>query len=484
MIDSYDRAFAAIDRPAQHNRSGGSFWRKDPPIIRQTLDGPQVTRGGMFPHQVQWWNLPNFIKGLVTGFGGGKSLTLYKRAIAAALENAPVPVIICLPSYPMARMITIPAMEELLQGKQSIYGSKAFQWDFRGSAPLRFRFWYRGREASIWVLSSEKPKSLVGPNVAGVYMDEPFIQPYEAFDKLQTRVRHPLARKREICLAGTPEQLNWGYSLFRGDLSERFDVGLVQASTRDNLALGPEYAARLMAGYDPETAAAYVEGEFVNLAKGRIYFGFDENRNVVPDDQVVLPQGVNMYEGPRGYPIPVGAKLALGMDFNVNPMAFVVFWYTDWHIHYLWEMEIPNADTQYAAQVVRDHFGGPEVISDCFPDPACNQRKTSATGGRTDGSILKTNKFTLFHRRAHPTRRDRYNAANACFRPATNPHLPRATVSPNCKRLIVALNEYTDQNRNTEEGKKLSHILDAATYAPEYLFGLQRPKIYSKKIRM
>jgi hypothetical protein len=438
----------------------------------------------MFPHQLKWWNLPNFIAGLVTGYGGGKSLTLYKRAIASALENAPVPVIICLPSYPMAKMITIPAMEELLQGKEGILGPRNFKWDFNAQAPMRFRIWYRGREATIWVLSSERPKTLVGPNVAGVYMDEPFIQPYEAFDKLHTRVRHPAAQRLEIRLAGTPEQLNWGYDLFRGELSEKFDTALVQGSTRDNLALDPAYAARLLAGYDEETAAAYVEGEFRNLAKGRIYFGFEESRNVVPDDQVPLPEGVLMTYGPSGHPIPVGARLGLGMDFNVNPMAFVVFWYTDYHIHYLWEMEIPNADTQYAAQVVREKFGGPNVLEDCFPDPACNQRKTSASGGRTDGSILKENGFTLFHRRQHPTRRDRYNAANACFRPAANPHLPRATVSPNCKQLIANLGNYTAAIMNREDGKRMSHLLDAATYAPEYLFGLQRPKIHSQKIRM
>ena len=484
MIDSYNRAFESVELPATHDRSGGSFWRKDTPIIQQTDEGPKVIRGGMFPHQVAWWDLPNFVKGLVTGYGGGKSLTLYKRAIASALQNAPAPVIICLPSYPMARMITIPAMEELLDGKQSLLGRRAFKWDFRGIAPLRFRIWYRGREATIWVLSSEKPRALVGPNVAAVYMDEPFIQPYLAFDKLQSRVRHPAARSKEICLAGTPEQLNWGYDLFRGELSERFDTGLVQASTTANLALGPEYAERLLAGYDEETAAAYVGGEFRNLAKGRIYFGFEESRNVVPDDQVLLPQGVNMVQGPGGFPIPVGARLGLGMDFNVNPMAFCVFWYTDWHIHYLWEQEIPNADTAYACQVVREKFGGPQFLEDSFPDPACNQRKTSATGGKTDGKILQSFGFALYHRRAHPTRRDRYNAANACFRPAVNPQLPRATVSPNCKKLIAALSEYTDSNRNTEEGKKLSHILDAATYAPEYLFGLERPKIYQKQIRM
>lgn len=483
MIDSYSRSWDAVERPVQHKRSGGSFWRMEEPVIRQTLEGPEVIKGGMFQHQRDWWRSARFVAGLVTGYGGGKSLTLYKRAIASAIENAPVPVVICMPSYPMAKTITIPAMGELLDGKVSIYGRRAFDWDFNATAPMRYRIRFRGREGTIWVLSSENPKTLVGPNLAAVYMDEPFIQPYAAFDKLQTRVRHPMAKVREIRLAGTPEQLNWGYDLFKGKLAESFDTHLVQASTQANLALGPEYAERLLSGYDSDTAAAYVGGEFRNLSKGRIYFGYDEDRNVVPDEQVALPQGVLMYKGPHGFTLPVGSKLGLGIDFNVDPMAFVVFWYTDYHLHYLWEQEIPNADTDYACQIVREKFGGPNVLEDCYPDPACTQRNTAASG-RTDGKILVARGFHLFHRRKHPTRRDRYNATNAGLRPAVNPHLPRVTISPRCKRLQLCLGEYTAKNMNTDDGKRMSHILDAATYAPELLFGLERATVHSRKVAM
>ena len=468
MIDSYERAFDALPRAATHDRSGGSFWRKEPPGIRQTMKDPEVTRGGMFPHQLKWWMMPQFIKGLVSGFGGGKSFTLYKRAIASAIENAPVPVIICMPTYPMAKMITIPTMDALLEGKRSIYG-RAFDWDFNAQAPMRYRIRFRGRQAVIWVLSSDNPKTLVGATVAAVYMDEPFIQDYTAFEKLMSRIRHPGAITKEFCLAGTPEQLNWGYDLFKGELRDKFDsvgVGLVQASTRDNLALETGYADRLAAGYDSLTASAYLDGQFVNLAKGRIYFAFDETRNVVADEHL---------------PRPTGAKLGLGIDFNVNPMAFVVFWYTDDHLHYLWEQEIPNADTDYACQIVREKFGDPGQLEDCFPDPACTQRNTAAPAGRTDAKILKARGFTLFHRRQHPTRRDRYNAANAGFRPALGGP-PRITVSPKCKRLVYCLGEYTSKIMNTEAGKQMSHILDASTYAPEYLFGLQRPRVHSHRI--
>lgn len=68
----------------------------------ELADDGSIARGGMFPHQRQWWELPNFIRGLVTGYGGGKTLALAKRMIWLAIKNAPVPVVTVSPSYPFA----------------------------------------------------------------------------------------------------------------------------------------------------------------------------------------------------------------------------------------------------------------------------------------------------------------------------------------------------------------------------------------------
>ena len=63
---------------------------------------------------------------------------------------------------------------------------------------------------------------------------------------------------------GTPEELNWGYDICEGEDKDKFDLTLVQASTKANRALPSEYAARLELGYDEKAALAFVDGKFVS----------------------------------------------------------------------------------------------------------------------------------------------------------------------------------------------------------------------------
>ena len=87
MRSSSDLALASLPVPDVRVETGDEFWRTDDPILREDRT---IAKGGLFPHQRELIELPNFIKVLVMGYGGGKSLLIGKRAIAAALHNAPV----------------------------------------------------------------------------------------------------------------------------------------------------------------------------------------------------------------------------------------------------------------------------------------------------------------------------------------------------------------------------------------------------------
>ena len=98
-----------------------AFWRKEPPVIR--LDDakggtPTVVTGGMFDHQLEWWDADSFIKALVTGYGGGKTSVGCKRAISLAIYNNPSPVSWVSPSFKVAKRTAVPTMKSLLYGKQ------------------------------------------------------------------------------------------------------------------------------------------------------------------------------------------------------------------------------------------------------------------------------------------------------------------------------------------------------------------------------
>lgn len=459
MTNFYSRTWDDLPQPVGHIATGGEgFWRKEDPTFKPS---GEISTGGMFEHQRAFLDLPNFIKVMVMGYGGGKSLILAKRMIALALHNAPVPAAIICPSYPMAKMTAIPTMRGLLEGKKQLYG-RAFSWRFSGQTPMKFEFRFKGRDATVYVLSSDRPDSLKGSNLCAVALEEPFLQPFDAFEQSIARVRDMGARHREIILAGTPEHLNWGYDLCEGELRERYDVGVVRGSTMMNRALPSDYADRMLKGYDKKAADAFVYGRFVNMSKGVVYYGFDKAEHVI--------------ERNKGN-IPAGARLGMGMDFNVNPMACCIFWWKGNEIHYLAEYEFENSDTEYACQVIREDWG--DAVTDVFPDASGKARATNAPGGRSDFTILREQGFIINTRSKNPRIRDRHNAVNGKFKPAEGRHY--ITISPKCKKIIKYLARYTHEGRNTQEMDAMSHLLDAATYPIAYLWPVNKGHVRETK---
>jgi hypothetical protein len=333
-------AFAnVVDRPVSLSKDRDEFWRREEPIIQEQPDGTrQVLRGGMFSGQRQWWELPNFIKMMVGGYGAGKTSLGGKRAISLAFQNAPAPVAFVSPTYPLARRTVIPTIEALLAGKRAIFGNQ-FWYRFNKSTH-EFKLRFRGRNGLIYIHSGEDPLSLRGPNLAAALVDEPFIQDRAVFEQMIARVRHPDAVHKEIGLLGTPEQLNWGYDLALGEDRDKHDVGVVTVSSRANLALDTKYVQRLEGALSEKAVQAYVDGRFIQLSTGLVYYGF---KGIGSENVIDLP-------------IPPGAEIGCGMDFNVNPFAFVVFWRAGSHMHYMFDYELENADTEYACSVLKEHF--------------------------------------------------------------------------------------------------------------------------------
>lgn len=435
--------------PASKSKST-SFWRKEDPLLEYKSDDPEsspiVKVGGMFNHQRLWWESDNFIKVLVTGYGGGKTLIAAKRCIAMALYNAPSPVICVSPTFKIARRTTIPTIRALLQGKEVQYRGK-LKWRFN-KTDFEFTIWFYGAVATIWILSGEDPDALKGANAASALIDEPFIQEKGVFDQILARVRDPIARKREICLTGTPEQLNWGYDICEGEEKDNYDLEFFNASTRENKALPKAYSSTLESAYSEKAALAYVEGKFVSLSTGLVYYAFDPIENVVN-----LPEDTH--------------EVFAGMDFNVNPMAFIVFWVHGDHMHVIREYEIPNSDTEDAAIILKRDWG--RRLQSVYPDPSGKNRSTKAPGGRSDFHILEENGFEVFATAAHPARRDRFNAVNGKLK--SRKQKATLTIAPECKKIKRYMMEYSHELMNQQ--KAMSHLLDAVGYPVAYLFPIE-----------
>lgn len=460
MKVSYKGLMASVPRPAPRmsqvaGPGGNRFWRVEDPVLSPDRE---VIKGGMWEYQRQWWDLPNFIKLLVGGYGAGKTIIGAKRAISLALENAPVAVAVVSPTYKVARETMVLTIKELLTGKRDLLG-KRFKWRYFKQRD-EFEIRYKGRFARILLYSGDRPETLKGPNLAAAVIDEPFIQPEEVFHQMVARVRHPKAKRLEIALTGTPEELNWGYDLAVGDLSKRHDVGMVVASTRKNRALDPGYVERLEASYTGRAAEAFIDGKFVSLAQGQVYYAFDPGENVVRRQA------------------PSDAQWGIGMDFNVNPMAFVVFWKWRDTIHFVREYELPNADTEYACSVAREHWGN--RVNDVYPDASGRQRHTNAPGGVSDFYYIRRAQYQIHCGEANPPVRDRENAVNAVFKAANG--RVRGTVDPDCEKLIKYLSLYNHENKHKKEQQAMSHLLDAMGYPIARLFPVNKEVTKVKRL--
>lgn len=443
-----------------------------------------------------WWDMPNFVRLFIGGYGSGKTIQLCKRHIELALGNGPIPTAIVSPTYAMAKETVVATISELLEGQsviQKAWGGD-LRYEERKSTPFEFKIWHRARlpdgracrprQGRIIVYSGEDPKKLKGTNLSSAGIDEPFIQEFEVFEQMAMRVRHPKAKRLELNLTGTPEQLNWGYDLAEGELRERYDVGIVQASTLENKALSEAYLQRLIDALDPKAAMAYIHGMFVNMAKGLVLYAFDRMENVVDLE------------------MPSHAELGCGMDFNVNPMAAAVFWVTmrgetvD-HIHFFDEIELPNSDTQDMCLLLNERYREPGLVQlvcrkdtymrvrsglrEIYPDASGRNRSTSAPAGKTDYDYIEQAGFNANARfSGNPARRDRFNAANNRLRAVGG--RVRMTVSPHCKKLIKYMQTYAHEFLHLENQKAMSHLIDAATYPVAYLCPSDHATL--KKLRM
>lgn len=434
------------------------LWREETPVLNNKNI---ITMGGMWEHQRAWWDSPCFMKALVTGYGGGKTFIAGKRGISLALHNAPkynsgmqCPHIMVSPSYKIARRTVIPTIKALLQGKAALL--PGFQWKFN-KTDHEFLISYKGRLGVLWIASGDDPESLKGPNVGSATIDEPFIQSEEVLEQIVARVREPSAKIHEIGLTGTPESLNWGYDICEGDRAEDFDISVIHANTRANLALSGAYADRMEKAYTELAATAYVDGQFVNLQSGRVYYAFNRDNNV------------------KALPDP-GGELKVGMDFNVNPMSCIIFWEHANHMHIMAEIELPNSDTEYMCHHLRNTYtynNGLCRIKTVYPDASGNNRSTKAPGGKTDFYYI-TNKahgnFEVDAPHANPGIFERENAVNGKLKARDGK--VTLTIDPKCKKLIGYFQKYSHEEKNKQ--KQMSHLLDATGYPIHRLYSIAR----------
>jgi hypothetical protein len=199
--------------------------------------------------------------------------------------------------------------------------------------------------------------------------------------------------------------------------------------------------------------AAYLEGEYVNLASCSLYPDFDRSLNYTdtqPDERDTIFAGVD---------INVGNSVTQHLVRRDNEFHFFA--------------EAVYRDTQQMAAGLAElypwHFKRGQLV--LIPDASAQQRSTAAAQ-ESDVGILKKAGHTVKTQNSNPLVQDRINAVNVLIAQR------RLKVGNACKHLIRTLEQHAyDERGKPEKGgigmDDLSHAGDAAGYAAYRLAGIK-----------
>lgn len=239
------------------------------------------------------------------GYGAGKTTTLAAKALKLSNINAPLPILWTVPDFDHVHDTIIPTLTELDPKTDTPWFLRPDQ--FRYVASEHTLYWIGG--GPILFASGKAPGSIKGPNVASCVVDEPGSISYIAWRNSVNRVRHPRAKLRQKCAAGTPEGFGWLMDAF-GDEARPEHYKLYEMDTRENVELlqyVPDYLKQVMENATEAELVSYLGGKFGNLLGTLAYGPFDS--------KIHYRTGVE---------IDRGAPLRVCYDFNVDPLSCVV----------------------------------------------------------------------------------------------------------------------------------------------------------------
>lgn len=296
-------------------------------------------------------------------------------------------------------------------------------------------------KTKILCYSMEKPENLAGPNVGWWWADEAAFYRQLAFDKGSARVRD----KNGPCyirMTTTPNGFNWLYEHYVHKANEHKKV--IMSNTLDNIDnLDEIFVERLRSQYDKKMALQEIDGQFINIDSGQVYYGFDRNQHV---------KNVELFDSDL---------LIVGLDFNVHPLCGVFVAKRGQMLYVVDELYLTNSNTFAAAKEILRRY--PARYMQVVADETGNRRRTSAA--QTDHEILRRSNLDVVDFK-NPLVKDRQNNLNRLF------DHNYIKIHPRCVELIKDLERLTHEN----DDEMLGHITDALGYVAWKLNPLQKPR--------
>lgn len=438
-----------LDRTRQQHRQ--VIQRAQPVVVTEAANEREWHVDAL-PHQVELFNdLKTKILGLCSGFGGGKSWAAARKAVQLAILNPGCDGIVTEPTIPLLVKVMFPALEDALR-----------------DAGLKFRFvkqdkiFYvriKGRTTRIICDSMENYARLIGVNAAWIVADEFDTSKQDiaiaAYHKLLGRLRAGVVR--QFVIVSTPEGFRAMYFLFVVE-GHKDSKRLIKAKTTDNHHLPADYIETLRAQYPPELIDAYLNGDFVNLTSGTIYYAYHTEKN-------------RSREAVRN-----GEAIYIGMDFNVQHMAAIVHVLRPGPNNTMCPHAVEEFtelfDTNDMIEKLRARYGHRHEIH-VYPDASGKNRKSN-NASTSDIAMLEHAGFRVHAHEANPAVRSRINAMNAMFCNGLGErrYFVNELACPTYSRALQY--QVYDDKGEPDKSSGFDHANDAGGYYIEYNFPIIR----------
>lgn len=390
--------------------------------------------------------------GLIGGYGAGKTKAFCYKAIHLASLNVNHVGALLEPISNMLHDVLIPEFEACLQEAGIPYKYKA--------SPLpQFVLSFADGDTTILLRSGENYKRLAGLNLAFFGVDE-----CDTINKTVAKQMWRMCQSRlrrgtvyQGFTTSTPEGFGFLYDFFAKN-ADKNDRRYIQAKTRDNPFLPEDFIQSLLENYPPELIEAYLEGKFVNLTSGSVYFKFDRHLNHIDYD---IDDVRKQYAGKKdiyGRPIPL-PTLHVGMDFNVGKMAAIIHIIDD--LGPIAIDEICEArDTEQMIELLKERF--PEFKLSIYPDSSGKSDHTNSS--LSDLNLLRQAGFSVHVGNTNPPVRDRVISMNMALCSADGVRKYRINTN-RCKTYVEALEQQVyDANGQPDKKHDKDHPNDAGGY--------------------
>ena len=384
------------------------------------------------------------------GYGSGKTFTGCVQLCLNAWEYPGINQGYFAPTFPHIRDIFYPTIDEVshMMGLSvDIKESNKEVHFYQGKI-------YRG---TVICRSMDRPQNIIGFKIGHAMVDEIDTMPTNkatmSWQKILARMRYQGA-KNSIDLTTTPEGFKFTYQTFVERLQEKPELNdtyaLVRASTHENSKNLPDgYIQSIQDAYPKELIEAYLEGKFVNLTSGTVFYAY--NPEIHDSKETIIK----------------GEPLFIGMDFNVQKMAAAIFVQRNNGFHAVDELK-DIFDTPAMVDTIKQRYEGHRII--VYPD-ATGKNRESVDASKSDISLLRQAGFEIRAHGRNPFVKDRILATNKAFQDGKiNVNKAKCrTISDSLQKLAY------DKNGEPDKSSGFDHMCDAATYMISYEFPVQKP---------